>query len=72
MESILSFAIISSVAYGARSIEWTSDRVLYARIAFGAIQAITLLFLFLIRRSIVQRNDSKTIKIKPKPEFGQT
>lgn len=72
MESIVSFVILSGVTYTAREIEWTPERILIARIVFGVVQALTLLFLYLIRRSINQKNNTKIIKVEPRKDFGST
>lgn len=44
--------VMLPIVYGTKNVEWTDERILYARIAFGVVQAGIILVLLLVNSKI--------------------
>jgi hypothetical protein len=52
MEGIGGMMVMIPLVYMTKNVEWTDERILYARIAFGVVQAGILLVLLLVNSKI--------------------
>lgn len=65
--------VMIPLVYGTKNIEWTEERILYARIAFGVVQAAIVLVLLLVNSKIKKaaaHNKINVPKAAPSP-FSQ-
>lgn len=66
MEGLGGMMVMIPLVYATKNVEWTEERVLYARIAFGVVQALIVAVLLLVGSKIKKAAAHTRITV-PKP-----
>ena len=52
MDGIGGMFVMIPLVYATKNVEWTDERILYARIAFGVVQALIVVVLLMVKSKI--------------------